>query len=756
MTKPTELEKNVVQRAHHNSHNGITVGMARLEDALKSGPSGLREQIRFVVMLSQLNGSQSGNSPLDDTQSYHEPDLTIRQARLRALAYLADKFDEEQIRNLLKDITQISDPAIRLPLMIRFALRLPPTAYRGMTREVWGQAKQITDPVIHARVLFDLAPLLALVNDEPGTPSPLLQVIGLAQKIKNTEGRIRSLIALAPYLPVDYSLRVFRRVLTELYASQNDSLVSKSLATLAPHLPGELVDEVLRVAHTVKKAIERARAITTLARYMDGATISHLHEQALQAIDSIEDENDRAEALIAFAPNLEHAKEGSNYPVLLEKALTSIIMLTRRNLRAQVLVALAPHLTADLQGEALAAVHSLESERDRANLLAKLAPNLPSDMLVASLAVAHTMRERDCRVQALTTLAQYVPESARQQTTMDALATASNLPKLYERVQALVGLINILPANMVDQAWQTALKAASEIENAHARARALNLIGDKLPAALMPRALEIANELENPEQRLNALLGMLDNLTEKQRARVYDKLVASAGEMPLEYKRARALISLAPHFPADRLGQIEELASNFNDPIDQVNVYIAIVHNLPPDERPRVIKKAAERIRRIDEGYDRASATAALVPFLPKSERAKLPKTVYKTILSVADEYDRASVIALLAPLLAGEGDQDEALIPPDALTALQDGLETALTVSHPQLRSELLAQGIGLWITNANSERTFELWNRLAKKLISLPMTDVLLCLGALAPLFHEIGGEETVKDIAHLLGLR
>src|SRR5690606_6406475 len=101
--------------------------------------------------------------------------------------------------------------------------------------------------------------------------------------------------------------------------------------------------------------------------------------------------------LIAFAPHLEYVTDTEHFPHLLEQALGIAISIKRRHLRARVLVALAPHLTLDLQGEALAAVHSLSSERDRAMLLAQLAPTLPPNMLVASLAVAHSMEEPDAR-----------------------------------------------------------------------------------------------------------------------------------------------------------------------------------------------------------------------------------------------------------------------------------------------------------------------------------------------------------------------
>ena len=748
MTEPTNLTTQTDTQV--TTEKSPAKGNQRFENAFASGASALLEQIRVVLLLSQVNHAKSTTTP------YPEKPVTIRQARLKTLLMTMDDLSQGQVRELLKEVIQIGDASVRLPMLLRFAIKLPPASYRGVVRDVWKQVSAVVDPVSRARILFALAPLLLLISDEPGTPSPLLQVLAEARKIKSTESRIRSLIVLAPYLPTSLSLQIFRRVLEELHQSQNDSLVSKSLMTLAPHLSSELTEDVLKVTQSIKNMSERSRALTALARYMDAETDSRLHEQALDAIDAIEDENERSDALIAFAPNLEYAQADKDYPVLLEKALMTAIMFTRRQLRARVLVALAPHLTLDLQGEALAAVHSLESERERANLLAQLAPDLPANMLVASLAVAHTMRERDCRVQALTVLAQYVPEHTQVQTTNDALAAASNLPNLYERVRSLVDMVTMLPDTLSEQALRTALFTTRQIENANAKTRALGLLGDKLLPSMYDGALKIAYTLNNPEHRMNALLAMVKHIPEKDKPPVYDTLLQCAEQLPMQYKQARAFISIAPHIPHEKLKAVETLAETvLTDPIDLFNVYVTVAQHLPPEDRAPLINKAQQKIIRMDTGYDRASAMAAIIPYLPDKDRTQMPKKVIGIIQVIQDEYDKASAIGLLAPLLA----DDPHIFPstlPDSFAAIRKGLDAALTVPQQQLRADLIAEGIGLWVGNTDADRTFGLWKRLAKGLTTLPVADVLLCLGVMMPLFREIGGDEAIKRIAQLLGIR
>ncbi|MDQ7025623.1 MAG: hypothetical protein Q9P01_13930 [Anaerolineae bacterium] len=748
MTQSTKINP----QAPSNKSNNEVIGMKRLETVLEAGAAALLDQIRYVLLVSQVNAAKSTITP------YPEKPLTIRQARLQSLLMTMDDLTLQQVRELLKEVIQIGDASVRLPMLLRFAIKLPPENYHGVVRDVWKQVSAVVDPVSRARILFALAPLLLLIDDEPAIPlSPLLQVLAKAQTIKGMESRIRSLIALTSYLPSDLSLQIFQRILHELTQSRNDSLVSKALMTLAPHLSSAVTEDVMTVANGIKNPADRARALTALARQMDAESDSRLHEQALDAIDEIEDENDRADALIAFAPNLEYAQEDADYPILLEKALTSAIMFSRRPLRAKVLVALAPHLTLDLQREALAAVHSLESEPERANLLAQLAPSLPSDMLVASLAVAHTMREGDCRVQALTVLARYVPPSAQEQTIKDALAAASNLPNLYERVRSLVEMAATLPQHLSEQALKTALFTTKQIKNANARTRALVLLGNKLPQSDYDDAVKLAFILENPEHRMTALLSMVNQIPEKEKSRVYDTLLQCVEQLPLQYKQARALISLAPNFPYERLGEIETLAEKvLHDPIDMFNVYVAVAQYLPPDDRAPLILKAQQKMKRIDIGYDQASAITAIIPFLSDVERAKLPQKVLGIIQVIMDEYDKASAIGLLAPLLANEADNLPLSLLPDSLIVLRKGLDAALSVPQQQLRANLLAEGVSLWVDNGDADQTFLLWQQLARRLVTLPLADVLLCLGGMMPLFREIGGDKTIKQIAQLLGIR
>lgn len=728
------------------------LGRAQLEQALAraldEGPNALPQQLLYVLAISQMQNAEPDNSPLP------QKPLNASRARIIALSRLADALTTEQIAELVQNASTLPDPAERAQLIAQLALRLPADDYKAVVRDIWQQVNEATEPIIRARALFAIAPLLTLVHDEPATPVALLDVLGQAQTIRNAETRLRSLAALVPYLPSNIAVRTFNRILHEISLLRDDAQKSNILMSIADKLPSDMEQQALSTAQAIADPAERARALTALANDMPDAFRSLLRADALDAIASIEREEERAAALIAFAPHLEYASANAQFPALLEKALSIVIALSRRHIRVQVLVTLAPHLTLDLQGEALAAVHRLPDERQRAQLLAELAPTLPPEMLVASLAVAHTMRQQDARVKALSALAHYVPDNARTQTLLDAFAAASNLSHHYERVTALVGLMDILPDNLRDQALQLALNAIESIDNENARSRALNQLGPYLTSALLPQALNLAYQLSDPQGRLNAYLGLVPRLTGDQRTSVMSDLFNWVQKIPLEYKRARALVSIIPYLSPNLLDETRQLVDSFSDAFDRVLVYIALVQNMPHAKRPLVMAKAWMHLKQIEDGYDRASCIVALAPYLPTAARRDVALAAANAIRLIADDYDKASAITILAPLLGEDIQHDVSL--PDSFRALRLGFQSALDISSQSLRAQLLAQGVALCLGNHDREQIYTLWSDAMRRIKNLPLADALICIGQLVPLARELLGVEMLSEFATLLGVR
>jgi hypothetical protein len=714
--------------------------------SLAAGPAALTRQMRYILALSQMTAAPPAAAP------YQQKPISVTGARLAAVVELADTLNDAQRKNLIKEIRQVQDHHTRLCLLLQMTPYLPLDEQKALLAESWQQARATDDPVARSELLHHLARALP-VTSEADLDSPVNRVLHLARSMESLEARIRALVAIATILPGRAGIDLFNRVLDEIDRIDSDILHANAINTLSAHLPERVEERAIKSALKISSPVERARALTTLARSISPMREERIRSLALTTIADIRSEEERAEALIELAPFLEPVT-GVEYPELLERALSVAVSLSKRHSRARALVALAPHLTPDLQGEALAAVNSLADERDRALLLADLAPTLSPDILVASMAVAHTMREQDARVHALTILAHYAPAHARSQMMLDALAAATNLPHHYERVTALMALVDVLPPQLQDQAFTSALETTRLIENENARARALNLLGQHLPPRLLKRALEATYEIEDLQQRLNALLGMISRVTDEERLEVQQQLLESARQIPFDYKRARALASIAPHLPPELIQQALEIAQNLDDPYDRVSTYIALAQNLPPEERPPVIARARETISKIDDGYDRSSALAAIAPFLPDSQRSNLSEVIYRVIYSIEDEYDQASAINILGPLLIG-GDREGRPALPDRAEVLLAALHAALQIPQQALRVRQFSAGLALW-EGLDEMGHYELWQAAARQLSSLPLADTLLCLGAALPVLQAIGGEENLGEIAQILGVR
>ena len=716
--------------------------------SLAAGPEQLIEQVNHVLALAQMQTQQ--RTPTSDLD--YIP-LSLHDAHLSALTNVADYLTDAQLLELYQAIQTCDDLETRLLSSIRLALWLPPQHFQTIIRTAWNDVHTLDSPAAQARVLLKLTPLLTLVHDEPAAPTILLEVVALAQAIGNTEARIRSLIALVPYLPHSMRIRTLHRIVDEIDGLHNDTQRATALCTLADYLSPEVETRAFRSADSILVPAEKARTLTALAQHLPGNQQSEMRQNALHIISSINEEDQRADALIAFAPHLEYEVKSAQFPELLDQALAIAVSFKRRHLRARVLVALAPYLADAMLREALSAVHNLSNELERTMLLAQLAPYLSPDMLIMALNATHNMASPDSRVHALTILSQYVPEIEREQTIQDALTAASNLSHRYERVNALIDLMHYLPPHLQDKAYSAALDAARLIENENARARAISMMSTKLPSRLHARALEIAQQVDNPEQRLSALCSLAQVMSDQERAELADDLLQSARSIPFDYKRARAVGEIVGVLSPQQLPEALQIAQAIGDPVDRVAALTSIIPHLPLDQQREVASSAWQFIRAIVNGYDAASALSILAPLLPKSAAPNLARAAGMIIGSIMDEYDEASAITLLAPWLAVQSD-DVANGPlPDKYTTLENGLQAALTVSVPAMRMNLLKQAVDLWLDMSEQDQSYRLWQQALQYLAALPLAEVLVALSLFLPIVRQLAGHQTVEQVAQLL---
>lgn len=746
------MTENVQEQYNRTTQMAVVVengtsGYTQLANLLKMGPEAIGKQVRYVFMLSQIVGKK-----ISIPTAPQRP-LTTHYARLQSLANIADSLSDEHLQRLYKEIEQVRNARLRLSLMIQIAPLMPQKL--EIISDIWAQLNTLTEPATEARILFQLAPLLPEIEQAPQQATVLEQIVEIVLHLGNIDARIKGLLALYSFLPRESFETYIRAILDELYEEQDDELGSKSLHTLAEYLPDSLADNALALVDRINSASLRAHALTALAHYLSLEAYRHLHVKALETIASIEDEKERADALIAFTSNLESAEEKQDYPELLEKALLIAISVESPPNRARVLVALAPNLTEDLQREALAAVQALDDEREQSQLLVQLIPMLSSDMLLKALSIANGLEELENRAQVLTDLAQYVPQHVRQQTMMDALYAASNLSNPYERVQALVNIRYSLPHILQEEVLRRTLDTIENMENNSAKSRALNYLAEHLNPEQLEDALEIAREIPNPQTYLNAVLGFLPYVSPDEQRELVNELLDCVNNIRLPYKRAQAIIHLAPYLAVHQVLQALNMAESITEANDQISVYVSLAQQMPANERSLILDKALIRLKRITDGYDRANAMIGIMPFLEAEQRSELQAELCETIERANDAYEKASTIALLAPLLEGIS-LDARTELPDLFLAIQKGFERAIQVQEQKARADLFFQGANLWVQYANAETSYALWKSLAPRLVSLPLADVLLCLESIRPILQQFAGEQYTKTIAYIFGMR
>lgn len=722
-----------------------------LHQALQKGIEAMPTQLKAVMMLSQANGGRSVNNPLQ------LPVKRTNEARLETLSVLASSLPPDKRRAIFQEIQNHPSVDIRLPLCLRLIPYLEADMLPPLFKSVWEDIQHMTDVALRAKAMLDFLSLIPNFNtDDALVSQTLLEAIGHARAMISAESRLRSLVILMNHMPNTLQANFFKTVLDELSGINNDVIHANTIVMTAHRVTPATETWVFHHANNIASAFERARALTALISYVSDDLKDVIRHETLSTIAQIQSEEDRANALTAFARHLGGMQvTAKGYPIYLEQALRIAVSLTRHNLRARAMVAIAPYLTLDLQGEALAIVNSLPQESERASLLAALAPTLPANMLIASLAVAHSMREQDARVHALTVLAHHMPAHARSQTVLDALAAATNLPNHFERVTALMALVDILPAHLLDQAYTNALETARLIENENTRARAISLIGQDMPQNLVPRALDIAYQIRDFQQRLNALVGIAPRLSRSRKPDVQKEMLVCLQHIPFEYKQARALVSIAPHLQDEYLEQALQIANHFSDPLDRVNGILALLPRLDDTTQKGYITQIRNLIHQIEDGYDRATAIAALFPFVSETDRELLAFESAAILRQIEDEYDRASAISILAPILehgkrttAYSGQYDNQAI-------LSEALSLILGLPNQNQRAELLAASCGVWVEQEPQTR-YRLWANFAPKLAELPLADVLLCISALMPLFHSFGGDKLLREFASLLEVR
>ena len=454
------------------------------------------------------------------------------------------------------------------------------------------------------------------------------------------------------------------------------------MIALAPHLPPDLLPQVLAAAREIEGKDDRALALAALAlTHHLPHGLQKLQKQALrEALATKMSWENRASALAILATHL--AKQGYYQEALVtarkigykgicvdnflltisvitditkKRRLITRVLLTAffilplpltffelcvtnaiaiRHIRNGAMVSLASHLTkVGYYREALAAAKEILWADDRAEALTALIPHLSpeqqSQVLAEALAAAREIKHGFRRAEALTALIPHLLPKQQPQVLAEALAAAREIKHGFGRAEALTALVPHLPPEQQPQVLAEALAAARKIRDGDACTEALNNLASYSPKRLLHTVSDIGL----------ALLSLLGLLFIFLLFLIYSifLMVREGIRVEVPVGLARCLTKLGYHQKA--LAVVKKI-------VDE-DIRAKVLVTLAPHLLPELLLQVLAVVRGIRDADTRADVLAALPPRLAKLGYYREALT---TAMGIQDADARAKALAALVP----------------------------------------------------------------------------------------------------------
>jgi molybdopterin-biosynthesis enzyme MoeA-like protein len=371
---------------------------------------------------------------------------------------------------------------------------------------------------------------------------------------------------------------------------------------------------------------------------------------ALNAAKQIQDESERAEALVGLAPHLPES--------MMKEALDAAKQIQNESERAEALVGLAPHLPESMMKELLDAaiqisygchwgngLNQIKHQYYRTVTLVKIAPYLPESMMKEAFDAAIQIQDEYYRAEALVKMAPYLPESMMK----EALDVAIQIQCQSDRAIALVGLVPHLPESMIKKV----LDAAIQIQDEWSRAKALVGIAPHLHESMMKKALDATIQIQNESKRVEALAGIAPYLPES----MMKKALNIATQFQDESERIKVLVGIAPYLPESMMKEVLDEAIQNQDEHYRTEILAGIAPHLPESMMKELLDAAiqipygchwGDGLNQIKYQYYRTVTLVKIAPYLPES----MMKEAFDAAIQIQDEYYRAEALVKMAPYL--------------------------------------------------------------------------------------------------------
>lgn len=548
-------------------------------------------------------------------------------------------------------------------------------------------ARQIEQSPWHrANLLVELAPCLSRLLREPVLREALAAAIDAAETNGGEEYLIDVLIGPGSRLP-----GLLPKEVLAVIRTFDLEFKIEILAKIAPHLPEQLLEEMLTTAGESEYALDLSATVSVLASHLPESLV----HKALTIARAFRDVDDRDSALASLIPRL--AELG--YP---EEARAAVREIKHKEYQVKALVELAPYLPVSLRGEVLeeafAVAQEIEGIWTRSHSLANVASHLPeplrAEAVREALAAARKIESGERKLLVLAVLAPRLPESLRREEIRNAVTTAAQeievqwspatwltrLALLFVEVgfpeEAITATLRI--ENQYDRNYalkdlalelarfghlEKAQAAIREIESDRRQVWALRELSLWLAqSGRSEEALEVAWEIEHKSSRTNAIAELASHLPEPFRKETLWKALAAVRKIEDANEQSATLAGLAPHLPEplleEALSAAQEAESRRDDVLEVVLTGLAT--RLAELGR---LTKALAVARAISMPSYQALALTKVIPYLPRSLQDEVLSEAFGAMYEMRGLGSYLpNVLSELIPQLAELGYAEEAL----------------------------------------------------------------------------------------------
>ena len=498
--------------------------------------------------------------------------VTSESARARVLGALARHLEGERCERVLDEAVTAAcaepDNALRAYALTTLVPQLSGDRRNEALTTAHDAAQSVADPRRRAWAFEELMPHLSqeLVRqalDEAGmihddlapilgatlgaaTGRGLVDALTVARTMADASARAKALAALAPHLAGDLLEEVLVEAVQAARSARDDAWRVWMLVQLLPYIPVEgrhaVLAEALDVACALKEEAPRAWRLTTLAPHLTGEGL----DRAVTVARSIGHEPSRARALAALAPQLAPDRRDEVLIEALDAAAAvgeEVLGICDNTLSSAA--------SSGVIARALAVASGIDDEGERAATLAALAPRLTSQGLDEARDVAREIAAAHLRSRALASLAPYFAVGRSDDALEEALVSARAVADCALRVDALVALAPHLRGERLDDALDEAVDAALERPDGFHRAHAVGtlapyLAGERL-SQVLAEALDAVNGVEDGMHRVVLLLQLAPHLSRESLGHAASDAFTAALQTTDEMQRAMALAVLASH-----------------------------------------------------------------------------------------------------------------------------------------------------------------------------------------------------------------